>query len=210
MTNPCPEPARADVAPTAGARPAAYDAQWRIALALFFGSGMAGISYEVIWFKQFSHVWGSSTLAMASVIGSFLLGLGLGAAWWGRRSEHLERPILWYGLIEIAVGLFALLVPFATEALWRFSVAYYAPLREHPMSFAVARSALTFVAICLPCGLLGGTLPLLVRQFARCADAGVATSWLYGANTLGAAFGCYLVGFHLLPAWGLATTNLVA
>ena len=50
-----------------------------LASAMFFLSGGTGLAYQVIWFKRFSHVWGSSSLAFAAVGGSFLFGLGLGA-----------------------------------------------------------------------------------------------------------------------------------
>ncbi len=58
---------------------------------------------------------------------------------------------------------------------------------------------------------MGGTLPLLVRQFTPARSAlSAATGWLYAVNTLGAGAGAYLTGFHLLPALGLPWTNRVA
>ena len=50
-----------------------------LASLLFFISGGTGLAYQVVWFKRFSHVWGSTSLAFAAVGGSFLFGLGLGA-----------------------------------------------------------------------------------------------------------------------------------
>src|SRR5262245_8957453 len=133
---------------------------------LFFLSGVTSLSYEVIWFKQFSHVWGSSTLAMASVVAGFLLGLGIGARALGEWADRLRRPIAAYGLCEIGVGALALAIPLETEALWRLSVSYYASLRDWPIVCAIVRCVLTLVVIGPPCVLMGGTLPLLVRQFA--------------------------------------------
>src|SRR4029077_3958643 len=49
-----------------------------------------------------------------------------------------------------------------------------------------------------------------VRQVAAHAGLGQATGWLYGINSLGAAVGCYLVGFHLLPEMGSFWTNITA
>ncbi|MEK6260682.1 MAG: fused MFS/spermidine synthase [Planctomycetota bacterium] len=178
-------------------------------LALFFLSGMTGLSYEVIWFKQFSHVWGSSTLAMASVVGAFLLGLGLGARVWGPIADRVTRPVLWYGICEIGIGVLALLIPFEVDLLWQFSVSYYSSLREFPIWYALVRFATTFTVIGPPCMLMGATLPLLVRQLTSGFKLGKATGWLYGINTLGAALGCYLVGFHLLPEFGLSQSNII-
>ncbi len=56
---------------------------------------------------------------------------------------------------------------------------------------------------------MGGTLPLLVELQSKGLDSvGRTTALLYGINTLGATVGCYLTGFHLLPAFGSSVTNL--
>lgn len=177
---------------------------------MFFVSGVTGLSYEVIWFKQFSHVWGTSTLAMASVVGAFLLGLGLGARVIGAYADRLTAPVYWYGLCEIGIGLSALVIPWQADLLWRLSAGIYGTLREYPVVYSLVRCATTLIAIGPPCFLMGGTLPLLVRQLARRSPVALATSWLYGVNTLGAALGCYLVGFYLLPAVGMFWTNIGA
>src|SRR4029078_3830050 len=83
----------------------------RRATALFFLSGATGLAYEVIWFRRFSHIWGASTLAMAAVVSSFLLGLGIGAHSLGRRADRMSAPLRGYGWCELAVGLLALLIP---------------------------------------------------------------------------------------------------
>ena len=59
-----------------------------LASLLFFVSGGTGLAYQVVWFKRFSHVWGSSSLAFAAVGGSFLFGLGLGAYLLGRVADR--------------------------------------------------------------------------------------------------------------------------
>src|SRR5581483_4705378 len=78
-----------------------------------------------------------------------------------------------------------------------------------PVLHTVARCLLTFAVIGPPCVLMGGTFPLLVRQFVR-GEVGPTAGLLYAVNTTGAALGCYLAGFHLLPALGLSGTNLLA
>jgi spermidine synthase len=55
---------------------------------------------------------------------------------------------------------------------------------------------------------MGATLPLLTRELtARDGALDQVTGWLYAINTFGAAAGCFLTGFQLLPAWGLLPTN---
>lgn len=178
---------------------------------LFFVSGGTGLAYQVVWFKRFSHVWGSSSLAFAAVGGSFLFGLGLGAYLIGRVADRMPQPLRWYGVCELAIGLLALVIPFEIAALADASVSLYAAIPEEPVLRFLVQFAITLLVIGPPCMLMGGTLPLLIRQLtARDGSLDQATAWLYAINTFGAAAGCYLTGFHLLPALGLLTTNNLA
>jgi spermidine synthase len=181
---------------------------WLVTL-LFFVSGATGLAYEVIWFKRFSHIWGNSSLAIAIVVATFLLGLGVGAEVIGRLTDRLRSPLAWYGLLELAIGALATLVPLELRLVARAAGSIEAALPDgEPLRLAI-RFALTLLVIGPPCLLMGGTLPLLVRQCTR-RSLSDATGWLYGVNTLGAAAGCYLTGFHVLPSLGLFWTNNLA
>jgi predicted membrane-bound spermidine synthase/predicted Zn-dependent protease len=187
---------------------------WRlfwVATIVFFLSGSTGLAYQVIWFKRFAHVWGSSSLAFASVSGSFLFGLGLGAYLFGRIADRIQRPLLWYGVCEIAIGLLALVIPQEIQALVNASVSIYASIPEQPFLRFLTQLCLTLLVTGPPCVLMGGTLPLLIRQLtSRDGSLDQATGWLYAINTFGAATGCVLAGFWLLPEWGLSGTNSAA
>ena len=175
---------------------------------LFFLSGATALSYEVIWFKLFSHVWGASTLAMASVVGALLIALGLGAWLFGKRVHRLRLPLMWYAACEIGIGLLALIIPEESALLWRLSTPHYEALRDQQLVYAIVRCTTTLVLIGPPAVLMGGTLPLLVRYCSDRVRLSIATARLYSANTAGAALGCYAVGFHVLPAIGLFWTNI--
>ncbi len=202
---PVPPPAQA---PAATARGAAFLA---LVTGMFFLSGATGLTYEVVWFKRFTHVWGSSALAMTFVIGAFLLGLGIGARVLGRLADRTSRPLFWYGLCEIGIAALALLVPLEIAALQ--GVTFPDLLVAEPVPRGLTRFFLTFIVLGPPCVLMGGTLPLLVRQFAA-PGSGLPTGrrdwtgWLYGVNTAGAAAGTFAAGFLVLPAIGLFATNL--
>ena len=179
-----------------------------LASGMFFLSGGTGLAYQVIWFKRFTHVWGSSSLAFAAVGGSFLFGLGVGAYASGRLADRLVRPLRWYGICELVIGLAALTVPFQIEALVGISSAIYAHLPQEPVVRFLLQFLVTLLIIGPPCALMGATLPLLTRELtARDGALDQATGWLYAINTYGAAAGCYLTGFQLLPAVGLVTAN---
>jgi len=182
-----------------------------MASTLFFCSGATGLAYEVIWFKRFTHVWGSSSVAMAAVVASFLCGLGIGAQIFGRIADRTANPLRLYGWCELAVGLFALFVPFEIQLLAQAVAPLSGMFPEQPLLQFLVRFLTTLLVIGPPCVFMGATLPLLVKHCTdRHGQLSDATGWLYGINTLGAAFGCFLAGFYLLPLLGLFWSNLLA
>jgi spermidine synthase len=176
----------------------------------FLLSGATGLIYEIIWFKRFTYLWGSSTVAMAVVVSSFLGGLGLGAYLLGRIADRIQSQLRWYGFLEIGLGLLALLITWETSGVRLINGLIGGFAAGDVLGQTLLRFSLTFLVIGPPCILMGGTLPLLVRYVSNVSGPrGGAVGWLYGVNTLGAAFGCLLAGFFILPALGLLWTNLV-
>lgn len=181
-----------------------------IASGVFFVSGATSLAYQVLWFKRFAHVWGSSSLAFAAVGASFLLGLGLGAHAFGRVTDRLRAPLRAYGLCELAIGALALAIPYEIAALVEASAGLHASLPSQPLLRYLMEAGVTLLVVGPPCFLMGGTLPLLIRQLTP-DDGSIdqATAWLYAINTFGAALGCYFTGFHLLPWTGLFHANQI-
>lgn len=177
----------------------------------FVVSGACALVYEVLWFKQFSHVWGSSSLAMAAVVASFLAGLGLGAWLIGARADRMARPLFAYGLCELGIALWAVCVPFVTPWCAKLAAAATPALQGSPLTLTAVRVLTTFFAIAPACLLMGATLPILVRWLATHGrGVGRASAWLYASNAMGAAAGAWAAGFLLMPALGLDGTTFVA
>ena len=81
-------------------------------LVCFFLSGVAGLVYQTAWTRQFAFVFGTSELAVATVLAAYMGGLAAGAAVAARLGPSLRRPVLAYGLLELGIGIAALvLVP---------------------------------------------------------------------------------------------------
>lgn len=183
----------------------------RLASLMFFASGFAALMYEAVWFKRFTHVWGSSSTAQAAVVAAFLLGLSLGAWLIGRRADRLKSPLIAFSVLELAIAAWALLVPFGMNALIAIQPAIYPLLQDSPVLLFAARASLTFLLIGPACMMMGGTLPLMMKWFASTPGwPREITGWLYAVNTLGAAAGVYAAGFHFLPAFGIVATNTAA
>jgi spermidine synthase len=179
-----------------------------LALAGFCGSGAASLIYEVCWIRQASLVFGSTTFALSSVLAVFFLGLAIGSEFFGRLAERSVKPIWWFAALELTLCMLGLASPLgfgvadaAYGSAYRFLEAN--GIADEALLFGV-RFGLVAVVLLPPTVLMGGTLPLLCRQFVvdETRIAG-SVGFLYGLNTLGAALGCAVAGTLLLPALGL-------
>jgi spermidine synthase len=192
-----------------GANSQGRDSKRLLLSILFFLSGATSLGYEVVWFKRFANVWGSSALAMALVVGSVLLGLGLGAFLIGRRTRIIANPIQWYAIFELLIGVCALLVPMGAGLLGGLNTWLTSAAGGSPILLTLFRGFLTFLVLGVPTVLMGGTLPLLVKSLSSgTEEPGTTAAWMYGINTAGAAVGCLLTGFWIVPMLGLMWTNI--
>src|SRR5438105_8596970 len=71
----------------------------------FVLSGAAGLIYESIWTRYLGLFVGQSAYAQVIVLVIFLGGMSLGALLVGQRTERLQRPLLGYALVELAIGI---------------------------------------------------------------------------------------------------------
>jgi len=180
-------------------------------VACFVLSGFAALLYQTAWLRQFSLVFGTSELAVATVLAAYMGGLALGAAIAGRYAGRVERPILVYGLLEAGIALSALAVPLL---LLGARVLYASALGEQPSppdAAAIGQPIfyllVAFVVLAIPTGFMGATLPLLTRYAVRTdREVGPRVALLYAMNTVGAVFGTLVAAFLLLPAVGLNGT----
>ena len=160
--------------------------------------------------RRASLVFGSTTFAVSTVLAVFFLGLACGSYLFGRVGQRTSRPLQLYALIEIGLGLFALVSPYAFDLADNCYGAVYRVFAERSQLLFLVRILLVSLIILPPTILMGATLPLFCRQYVV-SDSRVASAvgLLYGVNTLGAALGCATAGLVLLPAIGLWRTVLV-
>jgi spermidine synthase len=171
---------------------------------LFFVSGALGLVYEVLWMRELTWLFGATTLATTAVLSAFFLGTAVGSAVLGARSRGWARPLVTFGVLEIGVGLSALLAGPILSFYTSFYSSLYGSFAGRPAVFAAAKLLLAMLAVGLPTFLMGGTLPALARVGAGPAGLGIRAGGLYAMNVLGAMVGALLVPFALLPALGAA------
>jgi spermidine synthase len=200
------------------ARPApAAPAQGRtypLVLLCFLLSGFAALLYQTVWTRQFALVFGTSELAIATVLAAYMGGLAAGAAAAGRLAPRVRRPVLVYGLLELGVGLAAVAVPTAIRVSTALARALFggqpSPPEAAGLPLALFYLACSFVILLVPTALMGATLPLLARFAVRTdREVGPRTATLYAVNTLGAVLGTVAAAFVLMPRFGLWRTVLV-
>jgi spermidine synthase len=205
---PGPDPAHADQAATADrtGRSRGLDA---LVPVLFMASGAAGLIYQVVWTQDLVLIFGDTTQAVVTTVTAFLAGLGIGALVGARVAARLRNALRVYGLLEIAVGGIALLMPLLFDIVATLFRSAYISLPS--VEVELIRFALAFVAMIPVTMLMGMSLPVLTRHLVRTdPDIGERIARLYGLNTLGAVIGSVASGYFLIELIGLRATTFVA
>jgi spermidine synthase len=182
-----------------------------LVLILFFASGITGLVYQVAWTRLFVTVFGSTTHAVSTVLAAFMGGLALGSLILGRLGDRLKRPVLTYGVLEILIGIYALLVPLIIHHLVGLYSGVFSAFGQRTLPVTLLRFLVSFLIILIPTTLMGGTLPVLSRfAGAEVRRLGRGIGTLYAVNTFGAVLGSFLSGFILLEAFGVSTSVYMA
>lgn len=178
---------------------------------VFLLSGAAALVYQVVWTRSLGLVFGSSHLAVTTVLSVFMGGLALGGSLFGRRARAGLRPLRLYGLLELGIAasaiVFALLV--------RVYPVLYVPLARlgegSPLYLSILRVGFAAILLIVPTTLMGGTLPVLAAFVGgRGRVFAARLSLLYAVNTLGAVLGAGAAGFLLLRFLSVSASLAVA
>lgn len=184
-------------------------------LVCFTCSGMSALIYEVAWVRSLELVFGATTFAVATVLAAFMGGLAFGSYFMGRLAPRLARfhPLKIYAVMEVGIGVAALLIPFLFDFLAPIYQALWQKYHASFAMFSTLRFLLCVLILLLPTSLMGATLPIMSQFVNRDAETGVGQrriGLLYTVNTAGAVLGCLAAGFFLFPGVGLQKTQYVA
>ncbi len=193
-------------------------------LVLFFTiSGATSLILQVVWVRRLIGVFGASSLAIATVLATFMAGLAIGSWLGGRWADKLVRskarspinnPFFYYGAAEVLVGVTALIILPLIDHYAGANAWLWQQLGGTPWLLACARFFLTATVLIVPTTAMGATLPLLTRRITGGRDdlqaLGRRLGLLYASNTLGALCGAAAAGFWLIPLFGVSLSNQVA
>lgn len=165
-------------------------------------SGLAALVYQVIWTRLLGFAFGTTSEAIGAVLAVFFAGLALGNLVAAGGLARVRRPLRLYALLELGIGLFALL---SLPLLQRLDALHaWIGVDHGPLAAGAIRLAAAAGVLLPPTVAMGATLPVVARGLVRHdASLGRWSAILYAANTLGAVLGAYLCGFWMIPALGL-------
>ncbi|GHD64170.1 fused MFS/spermidine synthase [Jeongeupia chitinilytica] len=179
----------------------------KVVTLLFVMSGFAGLMYEVVFSKSLALIFGSMSVAVYTVLAIYMGGMALGAWLGGEFAERCRKPLLWYAGCELLVGLYCIATPFIFDLIQGVYVNWAVGLPPDASVLVFYRVVLGGGVLLFPTVLMGMTLPLLL-SYCRAAKLplGNSVATLYGANTIGAAFGALLAGYCIIPVVGVDGT----
>jgi spermidine synthase len=170
-----------------------YLGLFALILGCFFVSGFTGLVYEILWTRMIHKIIGSSPFAVSIVLTVFMGGLGLGSYLAGRVIDRVKEPLRLvriYGLLELGIGAYGLLLPLLLAVFKPVYAALYNGLFQHFFLYNLLTFAGCVLLLIVPVTCMGATLPILSRFFVTSLSAvGTRVGRLYGLNTIGAAAG---------------------
>lgn len=177
----------------------------------FFASGASSLIAEVTWNRMLIVIVGNSVTAAAIIISVFMGGLGIGSYVAGRFFSRRAPSLIPYVFLELTIAVYVLLSPSLLNLLADVFMTL-ADSVDNRVLLTVVRLVVTIAALLLPAMLMGATFPAIVSGTALDSSSGrtARTGYLYSFNTLGAAVGTYVGGFHLLLEFGVQFTLIVA
>ena len=163
-------------------------------------SGFCALAYEVLWTRIMVFFLGSTTYAFATMLAAFLFGIALGSMVFSRWVDRIKQPIAVFGIVQLGIGLFALILMPAFEELYGMSQAFQSTFGSS--RFWAFFSC--FLVMCLPTFLMGASFPLVTKIYTGSArQLGRSIGNIYAVNTVGSILGAFCAGFILIPLLGI-------
>src|SRR3954463_9144016 len=173
---------------------------------LFVGSGCAALIYEIVWFQLLQLVIGSSSISLGILLGTFMGGMCLGSLLLPRLISARRHPLLVYGMLELAIGVFALWILVSMPLVG----GVYTAWAGERMGGVIFRAIIAGICLLPPTMLMGATLPAISRWVKATPDGVAWLGFFYGGNIAGGVVGSLTAGFYLLRVYDVFYAKLAA
>jgi spermidine synthase len=178
-----------------------------IALSCAAYCGFAALAYEIIWYRLLAFAAGDTARIFATLLGSYLLGLALGARATERYSER--HPTSGHAPNALGRLIFAsAILAFAVSPAFAFLMKFISPGGTGaPTAYAFS---IVLLLICVGAFAFGAIFPLIAHvSVDPGSHAGAALSLLYAANIVGSTLGSCVVGFILMDHLSIFSISLL-
>jgi predicted membrane-bound spermidine synthase len=177
---------------------------------LFALSGFAGLIYEGSWARYLKLFLGHSSYGQVLTLCIYMGGLAIGSFVAGKMVVHTKRPLLGYGIVELAIGIGG--VAYHPLYNWLTGIFYDS---EYTASLTSRGAEIAKVILAtgstLPIAIaVGMTFPFIAAGLMRKSGAEVSLPMLYFTNSLGSAIGILATSYLLIPEIGNHATLCVA
>jgi spermidine synthase len=208
---PAPQERVAPAVPTPTPRATLRHPHAVLAIVVFALSGFAALGFELLWTRALVVHVHNTNYAFTVMLAVFLAGLAIGGAALLRIYDRIERPLLWLGIVELAIAGSSLTAAAAYGSLKSLSLRLLGADSLAGWGQAVELISLRAGLVLLPSAILfGTTFPLVARVVTGdVRDLGQRLGGAYAANTAGAILGCLGTAFLLIPLLGLRGTLIL-
>jgi spermidine synthase len=183
--------------PTEKSQPEVSKGKLFLFFALLTCSGLCGISYEILYGRILGNLIGDQFIVSASILLTFLLGIGLGTFYAHKLWRHL-----W--LLEGAIGVYGVIVALSAGFMDDILYTWMPTARIGLMSPMIVGILLLLT----PAFLIGTSLPIFSGYAARLAPGGKVFAKVYALYNFGAAFTVILIEFWLVRSLGIQLATI--
>ncbi|MCX6557043.1 MAG: fused MFS/spermidine synthase [Candidatus Aminicenantes bacterium] len=178
---------------------------------VFILSGLSALIYQIYFMKKISLIFGSTALAVTTVLAAYMFGLAAGSYMGGKFADRVKSPIKIYAYAELSVGMLLLVSPSLFNWLEHIYVSIGKSSSLTLLNLTFVRVLFSLPVILLPTLAMGTTLPLLTKYLTTVKNKIIVNvSRLYSANIIGAALGTFLATYVLMPNFGMMATIAIA
>ncbi len=178
-------------------------------------SGFCALGYEVLWTRVLTIVIGASVYGFTIMLAAFLTGIALGSEAYGLFPKIFRvadkgpgRSIFWFGIVQVVIGVTALLVTLYIRDLPAHITGLQNYFRRISPEFFNAKLwsnfVLAFAYMVVPAFFMGLSFPLAGRVHAEYKKRiGGAVGEVLAYNTVGAILGAAMSGFAMIYLFGI-------
>jgi len=187
----------------------------RVALWGIGVSGFCALGYEVLWTRILTLTIGTSVYGFCIMLVAFLTGIALGSNAYGLLRALLPAPraeipslLRWFGSVQCAIGLSALLVSLFLRDLPANSIRLSGAFQDLGLPLFHARQwanlTLAFCYMIVPTFFMGLAFPIAGKvSLSSRRRLGHAVGTVLAYNTVGAILGSAVSGFFLIYVFGI-------